>query len=323
MTRLASAVAAVFLVAQPCLAQLEDLETTLEEVDELARSHRYEEVIDRLAPIEGLSERPEVRYMVAAELGRAMFHLGRYPEAHQRFRQAVLIHPERIETALYLQATAYLLGERDQAFAILRELLRGGARDLYLAVTLPGERLFLADPEVWAAIDEFAVPVAVDLELGGLLGVTLGDDRGQVESALGAGGAGNTGKVLTAQAGPHLIWAFSFSDADRLTEATLYTENLVKYTPYRPRFGEVDWQSPPSAVIAALGPPDDTSTDDARNLVMIWHMQSLELTMIFGHARPPAPPVLPEGAAMLRMMRVSAPESATAIDDPNSASMGQ
>ena len=62
------------------------------------------------------------------------------------------LFPTRVESAIYLLATSYLLDDRDQAYEILRAILDSGARDLYLVMTLPGERRFAADPDVQAII---------------------------------------------------------------------------------------------------------------------------------------------------------------------------
>ena len=161
-------------LAQPAAAQ--HLETALEEARIAAKNHQYDKVVEILTPYNSVPDE-ESRYITAAEIGRAYFHLGRYQESHRAFREAVRLRSDRIETAIYLQATAYLMGEREQAVAILREVLKSGAEDLYLAVTLPGERRFLADPEVRALLAEFAVPVPVDLDPPGFLGATLGDGR--------------------------------------------------------------------------------------------------------------------------------------------------
>ena len=135
-----------------------DFETALERSREAAAHHRYLEVIEILTPYNSMDD-PEARYITAAEIGRAYFHLGRYSEAHSAFQEAVRLRPQRAETALYLEATSYLLGDRDQAFAIFRAVLSSGARDLYLALTLPGERRFAAEPEVQSIIEEYVVPV--------------------------------------------------------------------------------------------------------------------------------------------------------------------
>ncbi len=140
-----------------------DFEAALERAREAGRQHRYDEVIELLTPFNADGD-SEIRYITAAEIGRAYFHLGRYGEAHRAFREAVRLHPERAESAIYLEATSYLMGDSEQAYAILREILKSGADDLYLAVTLPGERRFLADPEVHQIIEEFSVDLTIDVE---------------------------------------------------------------------------------------------------------------------------------------------------------------
>ena len=113
----------------------DDFASALERAREAGISHRYAEVIEILTPFNAVED-SETRYITAAEIGRAFYHLGRYREAHRAFREAVRLHPERAETAIYLEATSYLVGDTVQAYTILREILRSGARDLYLAVTL-------------------------------------------------------------------------------------------------------------------------------------------------------------------------------------------
>jgi tetratricopeptide (TPR) repeat protein len=299
------------LAATPCLAQPVDHQEKLVRAQELARMHRYQEVLDLLQPLEDIADNREFEYVVAAELGRAWFHLGQYRPAYDRFRRAAALRPDRLETALYLEATAYLLGDREQAMMVLREVLRSGAKDLYVAVTLPGERLFLADPEVWRVIDEFAVPMEINLENASVLGVSLGQPRVDVEAALGAGAG--SGRVLTAEAGPHLIWGFAFSEDGTLGEVTVHIENVVKYTPYRPALDGLDWfNASPAHLTAILGPPTDTSSDADQVLVMTWRLPQLVLTAAFGHPRSPRPPSITDGVAMLRTVRIRRPE---AIDD--------
>lgn len=285
-------------------AAAEDFDAALERARESARRHRYTEVVEILTPF-NLTDDPEIRYVTAAEIGRAYFHLGRYQPAHRAFREAAQIHPERIETALYLEATSYLLGQREQAFMILREILRSGARDLYLAVTLPGERRFLADPEVTALIDEFAVALEVDLDRGALLGIALGDTRERVVEILAAKSSDPTARSLTASAGPFPIWAFNFDTANRLEEILLYPENLVRYTPYRLDLGgELDWRVTPATANAVLGAPVRTATETELGIAITWDIADLELTLDFGQPRPPRPPGIAEGTAMLRALRL-------------------
>jgi len=252
-----------------------------------AAQHRYPEVIELLSELEDTPDNPEIRYIVAAELGRACFHLGRYQEAHQRFRRAVSIHPDRVETALYLEASAYLMGDLAQALLILGEVIRSGARDLYLAVTLPGENRFLAETEVWEVLESNSVSMNLDLENGGAFGLSLGDSRATVSATLGSAPATTEGHALTAQAGPHLVWGFTFDDRDQLDEIVVHVENLVKYTPYRLGFGASDWRTSPAEMTALLGPTSLTSADDENVLVMSWERPGFTVSAAFGHPRPP------------------------------------
>jgi tetratricopeptide (TPR) repeat protein len=285
-------------------AQLVDFDSTVATVQQLVLNHRYREVLDLLEPLEEQTENRETRYIIAAELGRAYFHLGEYPEAHLHLRHAVTIHPERIETALYLEATSYLLGDRAQALEILRALLRSDARDLYLAVTLPGERQFLADPEVWQLLEEHAIDVEIDIARGRIGSVALGEDRRTVARALGAPDDASQGS-LTARAGPRPIWWYGFSEADQLTEVVLYNENMAKYSRYRLRIGNLGWRATPAALTAALGPADSLNAGDG--ITMGWRLPELTLEVAFGHPRAPRPPLVGEHVAMMLLVRVVRP----------------
>jgi tetratricopeptide (TPR) repeat protein len=277
-----------------------DFESTLDRAREAALDHRYVEVIELLTPFNAVSDQ-ETRYITAAEIGRAYFHLGRYREAHQAFRQAVRLRPERVETAIYLEATSYLVGEKDQAYAILREILKSGAHDLYLAVTLPGERSFTVDPEVQAIISEFAVPLEVDPKRAEVLGLSLGDQREMAIEHLGVQLTSADARALTASAGPALIWALVFDDGQELDEVLLQAENLLRYTPYRLRIGDsLDWRATPAVAIAAFGPPERTSSSVDEGITMTWGHFEHELILDFGNPRHPRPLAIPEGVAMLR-----------------------
>ena len=160
----------VAILSVAAAGRCEDFDAALEAARETARHHRYEETIEILIHFSS-SDDPEIRYVAAAEIGRAYFHLGRYEPANRAFKEAVSIHPDRPETAIYLEATSYLTGDSKQAYLIFEELLRSGARDLYLAVTLPGARRFLAEPEVQAILWRYAVPLEVDVREAALMGV--------------------------------------------------------------------------------------------------------------------------------------------------------
>ena len=282
-----------------------DFEAALERAREAGLSHRYDEVIELLTPFNA-DGNPEIRYITAAEIGRAYFHLGRYGEAHRAFREAVRLHPERAETAIYLEATSYLMGNSEQAYAILREILKSGASDLYLAVTLPGERRFLADPEVHQIIEEFSVDLAINVEEARILGVGLGDSRSDAVDRLVAQSSDPEAPSLTASAGPALIWAFVFDAEQQLEEILLQAENLYRYTPYRLRFDdENDWSLTPAAAIASWGPPSQTAASQEGGIAISWEYPGHRLTLDFGRPRPPRPLGLPEGAAMLRTVQLT------------------
>jgi tetratricopeptide (TPR) repeat protein len=304
MTRghvLAAVLSLSMLVEPAASATFEQIVTAARQ---LAALHRYGEVIDLLSGLEGDVDDPESRYIVAAELGRAYFHLGRYPEAHQRFSRAVTIRPDRAETALYLEASAYLLGDLDQALMILRAILASGARDLYLAVTLPGERQFLAEDSVWATLEARRVSMDLDLDRGSVFGISLGDPRSKVAARVGASPSTADGAALTAEAGPHVVWGFAFDDRDCLHEVVVHVENLVKYTPYRHGIGARDWRTSPAQLIAALGPTSVAADGNDQVVVMSWKREDFTISAAFGHPRPPRPPGLDPGVAMLQLIRL-------------------
>jgi tetratricopeptide (TPR) repeat protein len=293
-------------------AQTDGFESALEQAREAAINHRYQEVIEILTPFNALED-PESRYITAAEIGRAYFHLGHYREAHQAFRQAVRLRPERVETAIYLEATSYLVGDKEQAYTVLREILKSGARDLYLAVTLPGERRFLADPKVHEITNEYAVPFEVDLEGGRVLGIGLGDSRDIAVETLDARSSDPSSTALTASAGPALIWAFVFDADQKLEEIVVQADHLYRYTPYRLRFDqELDWRLTPAAAIAAWGPPSRTDTSGDDGMLASWQFDSHRVDVFFGRPRQPTPPGVPEGAAVIRSLQLTRKSAETA-----------
>ena len=258
-------------------------------------------------------EDSEARYITAAEIGRAYFHLGRYHEAHQAFRQAVRLRPERAETAIYLQATSYLVGDTGQAYSILREILKSGARDLYLAVTLPGEKRFLADPKVIQIIEEYAVPLSVDIKRGLVHGVGLGTSREVAVDKLHARSSDPTSNALTASAGPALIWAYVFDADHRLEEIVIQADHLFRYTPYRLSFDQdLGWSLTPAAAIAAWGPPNRTEPTGDHEMLVSWRFDSHLVDLRFGRPREPRPPGIAEGVAVLRSIHLTRQSGATA-----------
>ena len=295
---------AVICLAAPS-AVAEDRESALQRAREAADSQRYAEVIEILTPFNAIDD-PEWRYVSAAEIGRAYFHLGRYREAHRAFREAVSLHPERVESAIYLQATSFLVGDREQALTIFEEILKSGARDLYMAVTLSGERRFLSDPEIRAILAEYAIPLDVDIGHASVLGVSLGDSRVQVEAQLGAGSSDQAATALTASAGPALIWAFVFDRDQRLVEIVLQADSLFRYTPYRLQLGDgIDWRATPAAAMAAWGPPANTIDTSDHGLAMTWDLSNHRLTLEFASPRKPFLEDIAEGSVTLRAATLS------------------
>jgi len=287
------------------VGRCEDFDAALAQAREAAQHHRYAEVIGILQPFAS-SEDPEIKYITTAEIGRAYFHLGRYQAANRAFREAVAIHPERPETAIYLEASSYLTGETHQAYLIFEEILRSGARDLYLAVSLPGKRRFLAEPEVQALLTKYAVPLEVDVRRTTVMGVSLGDNHDAVIEKLGAPAADPTAEVLTAEAGPAVLWAFAFDSDRNLVDIVLYATHLLDYTPYRLRFAAgIDWTATPAAAVAAWGPPTSTSVDSKAGLSMTWEFEDHHLIVRFGTVGGVRPAEVPEGAATIRSLRLS------------------
>ncbi|HSO23901.1 MAG TPA: hypothetical protein VLT81_13395 [Chondromyces sp.] len=284
----------------------ESFVAALQRAREAALAHRYTEVIDTLTPFSSAAD-PEVRYTATAEIGRAWYHLGAYPVANRAFREAVAIHPDRAETAIYLLATSHLTGDTEQALMVLGALLASGARDLYLAVTLTGTRRFFQDPEIVDLLERHAVPLEVRIETGSVMAATLRDSRERVLEALGVGGDAGGGRSLTAEAGPALIWAFLFDRDEHLSEIVLHAQNLLLYTPYRLQFGGgIDWRASPAAAIAAWGPPFSSRPSEDGGVEMSWEFGDHLMTVEF--ARPGAyePADRPPGAAMIRLVRFRA-----------------
>lgn len=283
----------------------QQLEPPVERARELGREHRYAEVVELLEPFLGVDD-PEDRYIVMAELGRARFHLGDYAGADALLVEAVALRPQRVETALYLEATSYLTGKSERAYAIFREIVASGATDLYLAVTLPGERRFLADPAVQSILDELKRVVEVDIETGGAFGVEIGQPQEEVERRLGAPAA-PPGSALTARAGPYLTSVYGFDEAGALAHIMLHNEHLLRYTPFRLRLSdELDWRSPPESATRALGAPISTAASEDGIVVMVWERETVRLTLEFGPPRPPAPPGLAADGPVLRVVRIEA-----------------
>lgn len=271
----------------------------LDQARSLAAANRYPEALAMLEPLLGEDLSDPTSWEIAAEAGRAAFHLGQYRKAHGLFQRVVQARPVVVEPALYLEATSYVLGDHRQAFAIFEAVLESRAQDLYQAVTLPGERRFLDESRVQELLKRHAQPLAVRPESATVQGVSLGQGRLVISEILGIDAAGG-GSTLTARAGPFLTWVFSFDDDDLLDEVVLNAGHLRRYTPFSLDLSEgISWISTPIACIESLGGPQRTSATTDGALVMTWDFSEASLDLLF--SRPDADH---EGAAILEMIRM-------------------
>jgi tetratricopeptide (TPR) repeat protein len=243
--------------------------------------------------------------VTAAEIGRAHFHLGQYRQAHSAFRQAVVLRPQRVESAIYLLATSFLIGDRVQALTILEALLQGGAKDLYLAVSLSGEQRFLADPGVRTLLERHAIELAIDPGLGTVNGVTIGSPRNAVVEAFDVPESQRQADNFSAAAGPGVIWAFTFDDQHRLREMAIDVDRLMRYTPYRLRLvSHPDWIPTPASTLAALGPPLESRANGTQ-LSSSWAFGHHVVTMEFSSLARSTHFGLADGAASLHWLQLS------------------
>jgi hypothetical protein len=193
-----------------------------------------------------------------------------------------------------------------QALLVFEELLKSGATDLYLAVTLPGERRFLADPGVQTLLERHSIALELDAERGILNGVPLGSQRTVVASEFAAPSSESSTGTLSATAGPATIWAFEFDADDRLSEAAVHADNLTRYTPYRlVLVGHPKWRPTPADSIAALGSPEDSQPTDDGGLRMTWRFSTHRLILQFTPPREPRPPGIAQGSAVLRFLHLT------------------
>lgn len=289
----------------------------LESARSLAAESRYDAALDLLEPHLQTDLGDPIAWEIAAEAARCNFHLGRYRQAHALLQDVVRARPVVIEPALYLEATAYLLGDHRQAFGIFEAVLRGGAQDLYLAVTLPGRDAFLAESEVQELLRQYARPLRLRPEMGSIQGLEFGEGRTAVARGFGIDPPEHD-SMLTARAGPFRTWTLSFDDRGRFVEVVLHAENLRLYTPFvldlKP---SLTWTSSPLQCLQSLGQPDRTSASDDGTMVFTWDFDAAGLDIVF--SRPESSPG--ESPARIELIRmVARPETpagdAAASEDP-------
>jgi len=272
---------------------------TLEQARSMVAGNRYPEALALLEPLvsDDLSDRTS--WEIAAETGRAAFHLGQYRKAHLLFQRVVQARPIIMEPALYLEATSYLLGDKLQAFVIFEAILKSGAMDLYLAVTLPGEERFLVEPEIQELLERHAQPMVVQPELATIQGIRLGQSRSRIAENLGIDDASGE-STLAARAGPFLTWVFSFDETDMLSDIVLNAEHLRRFTPYTLDLSDgISWTSTPITCISSLGGKNRSSTTTDGALILTWDFSEASLDLVFSR-----PNTDKQGAATLELIRM-------------------
>ena len=252
-----------------------------------------------LEPLVGDDLSDQTSWEIAAETGRAAFHLGQYRKAHLLFKRVVQARPIVMEPALYLEATSYLLGDQRQAFVIFEAILQSGAQDLYLAVTLPGEKRFLGEPEIQELLKRHAQPLVVRPASATVQGVRLGQNRSMIAESLGIDAPPDE-STLAARAGPFLTWILSFDADDQLQEVVLNAEHLRRYTPFiLDLAGGISWTSTPITCISSLGGEHRSSTTSGGALILTWDFSEASLDLVFSR-----PDTRKHGAAILEMIRM-------------------
>lgn len=278
---------------------------SLEQARTLIQANRYTEALALLEPLVSDDLTTRTSWEIAGEAGRAAFHLGHYRKAHDIFRKVVQARPIVLEPAIYLQSTSYLMGDHRQAFTIFDAILKGGAQDLYLAVTLPGEQRFLNEPEVQAILTKYAQPLVVRPASATIQGVRLGQNRREIADGLGIENVGKK-STLVARAGPFPTWVFSFDENDLLREVVLNSKILDHYTPFTLELADgISWTSTPIACIGGLGSAHESSTTNDGALILTWNYPETSLDLVFSR-----PDDGRQKAAILEMVRMYLPERA-------------
>ncbi len=279
----------------------------LDRAAKLLEHHRYQQVITLLEPYAGREDLdPTTRFWISANLGVSCFHLARYERAYRLIRSAADIKPRNAQMAIYREAAAWVTGRRDEALQIFEGILASGARNLFPAVTLPGERQFFSDPRTWSILLKHAIPLEANVKAGTFAGIGLGSSRKDVARIFHLGHAGGTRPVLEARAGPRVLWAFSFDAAGRVREILIDAQNVLRYSPYTIALDRThDWTTTAAGAIGLLGKPAVTHPEKNHGLVLRWNETDHFSELEFGPPEDPPPPMIPQGTAMLRMIRMS------------------
>lgn len=271
----------------------------LYQAQSLAAINRYSEALSLLEPFLADDLTDHTSWEIAAEAGRAAFHLGQYAKSHEILRRVVEARPVVFEPAVYLEATAYLMGDHVQAFAIFEAILQSKAQDLYLAVTLPGEKRFLAEPEVQTLLKRYAQPLLVRPDHATVQGNRLGQSHQEIVQQLGLSNAVE-GRTLSARAGPFLTWIYTFNDDGLLNEVIYNASHIRRYTPFiLDLSGGISWASTPIECIGSLGAPQETSATVDGALIATWKFPEAWLDLVFSRSDSAR-----SGAATLEIVRI-------------------
>ncbi len=268
----------------------------------LAARHRYLEVVELLEPVvgdgTGVPAAPEAAYA----LGRAYFHLGRYRQAYDALKRAAEVRPSSTEGLEYLEASAYLLDRRKEALTLFERILASGRTDLVLALTLPGERAFLRDPEAWQILTRYARAFDVSLVHGTVMGVALGASRSEVEGRLK-----DVPRQLDDPDGTTALKVvqLDWDDGGRLAGLVVSAEELLRYTPFRLNLDHgLGWRSAPDDAVEHYGAPASFVPEADGGVRMTWRFPGWSGTLSFGPPRPPRPAPIEDGRALLRRVEL-------------------
>ena len=282
----------------------------LERARSLTASHRPSDALALLEPLCGGNLDEPVMWEINAEAARAAFHCGRYTRAYELLEPVVRARPQIVETALYFEATSYVLGNHAQAFSLFEAIVSSGAEDLYLAVTLPGERAFLKEQEVRRILSENARPLIIRPEQGTVQALRLGASRAEVAAALGLEETPDE-STLTARTGPLLTWILSFGSSGELRDIALNARHLDRYTPFRLDLSDdLTWDSAPGRFIENLGTPSSSAYPDERSLLLTWRYPGTVFELLFSR---PAGDL--DRSARLELIRLRLPQTAPPVPD--------
>ena len=289
-----------------------DLHAAIAAARKAASAQRYSDVITILEPYtEPLPAADDDRFNVAAEFGRALFHLAQYDLAYDWILRAAALQPHNIEVGIYRQASAFITGRHEEAFALFEQVLRSGAQDLWLPISLSGTTQFLEQERTQQLLQQYARLLPIDLRRGRIAGAALGMARTDVKAALGALTA-DDGRFLLARAGPVMLWSLEFDQSDRLVGAVVNVAGMLRFSSLRPSFEQgLDWRATPGALTSTLGPPIRQDDDQNGQLSLEWQRDTISLLITFAPATQPTPPGVGSHSQLIQSVRLQLTDEVT------------